>query len=82
MRKKKPWLIGFIQRVYITWGAFVSNDLFTYASAGAYSFLLSALPILLMVLVIVVRFVHTSPELVRRITSSRVPSTSPPSSGR
>lgn len=70
MRKKKPWLIGFIQRVYITWGAFVSNDLFTYASAGAYSFLLSALPILLMVLVIVVRFLHTSPELVKSLVEA------------
>lgn len=70
MRKKKHWLIGFIQRVYITWGSFVSNDLFTYASAGAYSFLLSALPILLMVLVIVVRLLHTSPELVKSLVEA------------
>ncbi len=67
MRKRKNYLISFFQRLYITWGAFVSNDLFTYASAGAYSFLLSSLPILLMVLVIVVRILHTSPWLVESL---------------
>jgi len=58
-------LNGIIQQVYITWQTFFENDLFTYASAGAYSFLLSALPMVLMVLLILIRILHTSPELIR-----------------
>ena len=70
MRNKKHRLLGLGQRLYITCGAFVSNDLFTYASAGAYSFLLSALPVLLMVLVILVRILHTSPAVIRSLMNS------------
>jgi membrane protein len=61
-RGKKP--INLVQHLYVTWNTFVANDLFTYASAGAYSFLLSALPIVLMVLAILIRVVHASPDLI------------------
>lgn len=61
-RRKKP--LGLIQHLYITWDAFNANDLFTYASAGAYSFLLSALPIMLMVLAILIRVLNASPDLI------------------
>jgi membrane protein len=67
MRDRKNRLTGFIQRMYITWDSFIANDLFTYASAGAYSFLLSSLPILLMVIVILVRILNTSPEVLRSL---------------
>jgi membrane protein len=70
MREKTKSLTGLVQRLYITWKTFNSNDLATYASAGAYSFLLSALPILLIVLVILLRILHTSPEVIRDLFGS------------
>ena len=70
MREKKDRLKGLAQRLYITWDTFMANDLFTYASAGAYSFLLSALPVLLMVLVILLRLFNTSPEVIRNLLGS------------
>ncbi len=70
MREKKDRLKGLAQRLYITWDAFMANDLFTYSSAGAYSFLLSALPVLLMVLVILLRLFNTSPEVIRNLLAS------------
>lgn len=65
MPEKKHRLKGLMQQLYITWSTFMANDLFTYASAGAYSFLMSALPVLLMVLVVLVRFFNTSPDTIR-----------------
>lgn len=65
-RKRNVFLVS-LQRLYITWESFVGNDLFTFASAGAYSFLLSALPIVLMVLLILVRVLHTSPEAIQSL---------------
>lgn len=64
MQDRKYRVKGFVQRIYIAWELFMSNDLFTYASAGAYSFLMSALPIVLMVLVILVRIFKASPEVL------------------
>ncbi len=70
MREKKHKLKTLIQKIYITWNTFSANDLTTYASAGAYSFLLSALPILLMVLAILLRLFNTSPEVIRNFIGS------------
>lgn len=65
-RKRNRFLVS-LQRLYITWESFLGNDLFTFASAGAYSFLLSALPVILMVLLILVRVLHTSPESIQSL---------------
>jgi len=70
MKERKDRLKGLAQRLYITFDTFVANDLFTYASAGAYSFLLSALPVLLMVLVILLRLLNTSPDVIRDLLGS------------
>lgn len=67
MRRRQPLIHSLVQRLYITWETFNGNDLFTYASAGAYSFLLSALPMVLMVLVILIRFLHTSPQVIQEL---------------
>ncbi len=64
MRERKQWLTGLVQKLYITWSAFTANDLTTHATAGAYSFLLSALPLILMVLAILIRVIHASPEII------------------
>lgn len=65
MRRKQLWLTGSAQRMFITWATFLENDLFTYASAGAYGFLLSALPTALMVLAVLVRVLHTAPDRIK-----------------
>ncbi len=65
MRRKQLWLTETAQRLFITWITFLENDLLIYASAGAYGFLLSALPTALMVLAILVRVLHTAPERIR-----------------
>ncbi len=65
MRRKQLWLTETAQRMFITWTTFLENDLLIYASAGAYGFLLSALPTALMVLAILVRVLHTAPERIR-----------------
>lgn len=70
MREKRNWFKSFLQRLYITWDTFIANDLFTYASAGAYSFILSVFPVLLMVLVILIRLLHTSPEVITGLLGS------------
>lgn len=70
MREKRNRFKTLLQRLYITWDAFIANDLFTHASAGAYSFILSIFPVLLMVLVILIRIVHTSPEVVTGLLGS------------
>ncbi len=67
MGRKTNHTISMLQRLYIAWNAFMANDLFTYASAGAYSFLLSALPVLLMVLVILLRFFNASPDYLMNL---------------
>jgi membrane protein len=64
MREKRNWFKTLLQRLYITWDAFIANDLFTHASAGAYSFILSIFPVLLMVLVVLILVVHTAPEVI------------------
>lgn len=56
-----------IQKLYLASSSFLSNDLFTYAAAGAYSFFLSALPIVLMVLAVLLRILDESPAMVRDI---------------
>lgn len=65
MRRKKNVTLIALQRLYITWQSFLGNGLFTYAAAGAYSFLLSALPMILMVLLILIRVLHTSPRAIQ-----------------
>ncbi len=62
-QKLKLSIISFVQTLYLTVSLFVSNSLISYASACAFSFLFSFIPVIMMVLVILVRFLHTSPEI-------------------
>jgi membrane protein len=70
MKEKRSGLTGIVQRLYITWTTFTANNMNTYATAGAYSFLLSALPIVLMVIAILIRVVHASPAFITRYIAS------------
>ncbi|ULQ60532.1 YihY/virulence factor BrkB family protein [Brucepastera parasyntrophica] len=70
MEEKRHRLLGFFQRVYITASSFLSNNLLTHAAAGAYSFLLSALPIILLAVIILVRIFHTSIEDIKMLVET------------
>lgn len=72
MNEKRKRLKGFVQRLYITFDAFMANDLFTYAAAGAYSFFLSAFPLMLMILVILIKIVSLSPRFISGLLGSTV----------
>lgn len=61
------------RKIWITSGAFLENDLFTYAAAGACNFILSALPILLMTLAVLLRVFHASPEALLQLVDSVLP---------
>lgn len=65
MKRKQTTLKETIQKFYLTFNSFMANGLFTYAASGAYSFFLSALPIVLMVLVVLLRIMKESPDTLR-----------------
>ena len=69
---KKITLPTFLQSIYLTGNFFVSNDLLSYASACAFGFLFSFIPIVMMILVILIRFMHASPDMVSKLISSSV----------
>ena len=56
-----------LQKAWLTGAAFTANDLFMHAAAGAYSFFLSVLPIVLMVLLVLLRILNESPDTVREL---------------
>ncbi|MBB5219370.1 hypothetical protein DYE49_09920 [Treponema rectale] len=64
MTRRKFTLTTFLQSLYLTFGFFLSNDLFSYASACAFGFLLSFAPLALMIVVVLVRIMHASPSLL------------------
>ncbi|HAK69134.1 MAG TPA: hypothetical protein DCM57_05685 [Treponema sp.] len=53
-----------LQRTYMTFLFFFSNDLFAYASACAFGFLFSFIPVIMLILVILIRVLHTTPETI------------------
>ncbi len=67
VQKQKKGLYDFNQKIYITILSFISNDLITVASAGAYNFLMSALPIYILTITILLRVLNRSPEEIKNI---------------
>ena len=63
-KKSRISFITFIQSIYLTIKSFVSNDLISYASACTFGFLYSLFPILMMIVIVLVRVMHTTPEAV------------------
>ncbi|CEM61632.1 YhjD/YihY/BrkB family envelope integrity protein [Treponema phagedenis] len=64
MEKQKKGFYDFVQKMYITFMAFITNDLATITSAGAYNFLLSAVPIFILVLIILLQVLHANPKTI------------------
>lgn len=70
MKEKAGQKITFhtvLQALFLTIKYFVKNELLSYASACAFNFLFSVTPIVLMVVAVLVRIVHASPELIQSI---------------
>ncbi len=65
LEKSKKALNDFTQKIYITILTFIDNDLLTIASAGAYNFLMSVVPILILTITILIRVLKKSPEEIR-----------------
>lgn len=73
--KKSPRKITFVtllQSLYLTGNFFITNDLISYASACAFSFLFSFIPIVMLILVLLIRVFHAAPETVSQIILSNV----------
>ncbi len=62
--KKKLTFVTIMQTAYLAVTFFMRNDLLSYASACTLNFLFSFIPIVMMVLVILVRILHTAPDTV------------------
>lgn len=66
-RKRKLTVVTFFQSLYLTVSFFLSNDLFSYASSCSFGFLFSFTPFLMLILAVLIRFLHASPETVTSI---------------
>lgn len=56
--------VTIFQSLYLTVSSFIKNDLLSYASACTFGFLFSFIPIVIMTFVILIRFMHATPENV------------------
>ncbi len=59
-----------LQSLYLTCTFFAKNDLLTYANACAFGFLFSFIPIVMLILVVLVRILHTSPDMFANIINA------------
>ena len=57
-------LITILQELYLSAVFTSANDLIAYAAACAFGFMFSFIPIVMMILVILIRFLHAKPEAV------------------
>ena len=72
-RKKKLRKITFVtfsQSVFLTTKYFLQNRLLSFAGACAFSFLFSVIPLFMMVVMVLVRILHASPNTVTAIISA------------
>lgn len=66
-KTKHYTLRTFIQEIFLTANFFIQNDLLTYASACAFSFLFSLLPVVIMSAVILIRVLKASPSVLANL---------------
>lgn len=64
MKIKEKITPTFIQHIVLSFLLFTKNDLITYAAAGAYGFLCSLLPVVMMILLLLINIFHASPDKV------------------
>ncbi|MBQ1833681.1 MAG: YihY/virulence factor BrkB family protein [Treponema sp.] len=63
-QKKKFSFVTIIQKIYLSLVFFFINDMWSYASACAFGFLFSFIPVVMLVLIILIRFFHATPEVI------------------
>ena len=72
-QRKKHSLVTGIQKLYLSIVFFFMNDMWSYASACAFGFLFSFVPVVMLVLVIVIRLFHASPDTIARADPRAMP---------
>ena len=73
MGKKTPRKITFItfsQSVFLTTKYFLQNRLLSFAGACSFSLLFSIIPLFMMIVIVLVRFLHASPNTINTIISA------------
>lgn len=73
MSKKNPRKITFVtfsQSIFLTTKYFLQNRLLSFAGSCAFSFLFSVIPLFIMIVMVLVRFLHASPDTVTAIISA------------
>ena len=66
-QRKKHSLVTGIQKLYLSIVFFFMNDMWSYASACAFGFLFSFVPVVMLVLVILIRFFHASTDSIESL---------------
>ncbi len=69
-RRKKHSIVSGIQKLYLSIVFFFMNDMLSYASACAFGFLFSFVPVVMLVLIILIRFFHASTESIDALFGS------------
>lgn len=68
MKKKRAIThITFAQSIFLNIKFFMKNQLLSYASACSFDFIFSIVPILIMIVLVAVRVLHASPELLEQL---------------
>lgn len=62
--KRKLTFVTLGQSIYLSSKFFVKNNLVTYAGNSSLAFLFSFMPILMMIIIVLVKIFHTSPDLI------------------
>jgi len=71
-RPRKITYVTVLQSLYLTGNFYITNDLIAYASACAFGFLFSFIPVVMMILVILIRFLHASPETITSFINTHI----------
>lgn len=69
-QRKKHSIVTGIQKIYLSLVFFFMNDMWSYASACAFGFLFSFIPVVMLVLVILIRLFHASPDTIESFFGS------------
>ncbi|WP_294429283.1 YhjD/YihY/BrkB family envelope integrity protein [uncultured Treponema sp.] len=67
---RKLTFVTFSQGIFLTAKYFLQNRLLSFAGACAFSFLFSVIPLFMMIVMVLVRFLHASPNTVSAIISA------------
>ena len=67
---RKLTFVTFSQSVFLTTKYFLQNRLLSFAGSCAFSFLFSIIPLFMMVVMVLVRFLHASPKTISAIMSA------------